>query len=221
MSDNGEEEQKTYSGQFTGKGHGVYIIIECLRGNTAPIITANLYEVKYAHMMQWTIAQWLDGSNDFREGDQWKTMHTLVAPLPLDNASIAIVSTLIDEDRWMMVWEMEGHQVSMFGGAYGDARMPNWPHWQRIPLPGIPTTGLRRDKGGRSSGILKTMVMASIEKIWYRYYRHFCCQVVVPIFWKWLIEFDRLSILEKKLIETKIARKKSIIDNSKKNGTII
>ncbi len=35
----------------------------------------------------------------------------------------------------------------MFGGAYGDARMPNWPHWHRTPLPGIITTGLRRDPG--------------------------------------------------------------------------
>ncbi len=33
----------------------------------------------------------------------------------------------------------------MFGEAYGDARMPNWPHWHRTPLPGITTTALRRD----------------------------------------------------------------------------
>ncbi len=33
--------------------------------------------------------------------------------------------------------------ISMFGGAYGDARMPNWPHWHRTLLPGIATTGLR------------------------------------------------------------------------------
>ncbi len=32
----------------------------------------------------------------------------------------------------------------MFGGAYGNAHMPNWPHWHRTPLPGIFTTGLRR-----------------------------------------------------------------------------
>ncbi len=36
----------------------------------------------------------------------------------------------------------------MFGGAYGDARMPNWLHWHRTPLPGIATTGLCWDKGG-------------------------------------------------------------------------
>ncbi len=41
-----------------------------------------------------------------------------------------------------------GASISMFGGAYGDARMPNWPHWHRTPLPRIATTGLRRDKGG-------------------------------------------------------------------------
>ncbi len=40
----------------------------------------------------------------------------------------------------------------MFGGAYGDARMPNWPHWHRTHLPGIATTGLRRDKGGNALG---------------------------------------------------------------------
>ncbi len=34
----------------------------------------------------------------------------------------------------------------MFGGAYGNARMANWPHWHRTPLPRIATTGLRRDK---------------------------------------------------------------------------
>ncbi len=40
----------------------------------------------------------------------------------------------------------------MFGGAYGDARMPNWPHRHRTPLPGIATTGLRRDKEGNVVG---------------------------------------------------------------------
>ncbi len=37
---------------------------------------------------------------------------------------------------------------SMFGGVYGDAHMPNWPQRHRTPLPGIATSGLRRDKGG-------------------------------------------------------------------------
>ncbi len=40
----------------------------------------------------------------------------------------------------------------MFGGAYGDARMPNWPHRHCTPLPGIATTGLRLDKGGNALG---------------------------------------------------------------------
>ncbi len=34
----------------------------------------------------------------------------------------------------------------MFGEAYGDACMPNWPHWYRTPLPRIATMGLRWDK---------------------------------------------------------------------------
>ncbi len=42
------------------------------------------------------------------------------------------------------------HDISMFCGAYGDARMPNWPHRHRTPLPRIATTGLCRDKGGIS-----------------------------------------------------------------------
>ncbi len=43
----------------------------------------------------------------------------------------------------------------MFGGVYGDARMPNWPHWHCTPLPGIATMGLRRDKGGLLALIAK------------------------------------------------------------------
>ncbi len=35
----------------------------------------------------------------------------------------------------------------MFGGAYDDARMPNWPHGHRTPLPKIATTVLCRYKG--------------------------------------------------------------------------
>ncbi len=45
------------------------------------------------------------------------------------------------------IWEVKLNLVSMFGVAYGDARIPNWPHLHRTPLPGISTTGLRRDKG--------------------------------------------------------------------------
>ncbi len=40
----------------------------------------------------------------------------------------------------------------MFGGVYGDARMPNWPHWHHTPLPGIATMSLRRDKGENALG---------------------------------------------------------------------
>ncbi len=37
---------------------------------------------------------------------------------------------------------------SMFGGAYGHANMPNWPHRHRTPSPRIATLGLCCDKGG-------------------------------------------------------------------------
>ncbi len=51
--------------------------------------------------------------------------------------------------RHVAIWRT----CSMFGGGpYGDAHMPNWPHWHRTPLPGIATTGLRRDKGGSTLG---------------------------------------------------------------------
>ncbi len=36
----------------------------------------------------------------------------------------------------------------LLGGAYGDARMPNWPHSHHIPLPGIASLDLHRNKGG-------------------------------------------------------------------------
>ncbi len=40
-------------------------------------------------------------------------------------------------------------KVSMFGGAYGDARMPNWPHWHRAPpCPGSPLRACFETKGG-------------------------------------------------------------------------
>ncbi len=41
----------------------------------------------------------------------------------------------------------------MFGGVYGDVRMPNWPHRHRTPLPGIATLGLPRDKGEIKKGV--------------------------------------------------------------------
>ncbi len=37
----------------------------------------------------------------------------------------------------------------MFGGAYADARLPNWHHRHRTPLLGIASSGLRQNKGGR------------------------------------------------------------------------
>ncbi len=45
----------------------------------------------------------------------------------------------------------------MFGGAYDDARMLNWPHWHRTPLPGIAITDLHWDKAG--GGVWKKIVI--------------------------------------------------------------
>ncbi len=40
------------------------------------------------------------------------------------------------------------HRTWSISEAYGDARMPNWPHRHRTHLPGIASPGLRRNKGG-------------------------------------------------------------------------
>ncbi len=37
----------------------------------------------------------------------------------------------------------------MFGGAYGNARMPNWLHWHRTPCPGLPQWACIETKGER------------------------------------------------------------------------
>ncbi len=54
----------------------------------------------------------------------------------------------------------------MFGGVYGDAHMPNWPHWHRTPLPKIATTGLLRDKGGNAlwAGNLSALISPLLLK---------------------------------------------------------
>ncbi len=61
--------------------------------------------MKYATMMQGTVAQWLDGSRFqevriLMEDDVYTTI--------IDNTLIAVVSILLDEDRQMMVRKMEG-----------------------------------------------------------------------------------------------------------------
>ncbi len=53
-----------------------------------------------------------------------------------------------DEAWYTLVDKITNLCLLMFSRAYGDARMPNWPHRHRTPLPGIATSGLRRDNGG-------------------------------------------------------------------------
>ncbi len=62
----------------------------------------------------------------------WPCNLTLESSHPYKNWNIS----------WFEVGKYLAQSWSMFGGAYGDARMPNWPHWHRTPLPGIATTGL-------------------------------------------------------------------------------
>ncbi len=66
----------------------------------------------------------------------------------------------------------------MFGGAYGDARMPNWLHLHRTPLPGIATMGLRRANGGNTLGqatFLPHFSSATQVCGW--------CDYTLPLFW--------------------------------------
>ncbi len=60
--------------------------------------------------------------------------------------------TLHRTKKWINFFN--GKWGLMFGGAYGDARMPNWPHWHCTPLPGIATTGLCRDNGKWGTNIV-------------------------------------------------------------------
>ncbi len=54
--------------------------------------------------------------------------------------------------------------------AYGDARKPNWPRWHRIPLPGIATTGLRRDGLRGLHQIVFTRTAVSFRRIIVRWH---------------------------------------------------
>ncbi len=82
MSDS-DEDQKLIQVTLQKKKQYGYIKIECSRSNTVPIITALIY-VKHAAMMQRTIAQRLNGSNDYRKvEDRWKMIRALVTPLSL------------------------------------------------------------------------------------------------------------------------------------------
>ncbi len=86
----------------------------------------------------------------------------------------------------------------MFGGAYGGARMPNWPHWHRTPLPGIATTGLLRDKGGNLKGMwnnltgicgkskaVKENLFEKVEKVWGKLEGAFTRGILPSIFHNW------------------------------------
>ncbi len=41
---------------------------------------------------------------------------------------------------------MKNNHISLFGGVYGDAGIPNWTRSHRTPLLGIASLGLRRNK---------------------------------------------------------------------------
>ncbi len=73
-------------------------------------------------------------------------------------------------------------RISMFGGAYVDACMPNWPHWHRTPLPGIATTGLCPDKGGNPSYMWWKLKMVRLVRKWYQSFVLCLCWLAVWFF---------------------------------------
>ncbi len=85
----------------------MYIKIECLRGNTVPIITANLCEAcSHDAMNHRTVTRWFKWfqkerrliEDDARTGRPFNTT---------DNTSIVIAYTLLDKNRQMMTRKMQ------------------------------------------------------------------------------------------------------------------
>ncbi len=82
--------------------------ISKLNGNTVPIITANLREAcSHDAVNHSTVSRWFKPFQEVRRStkDNARTSHPSTT---IDNILIAIMSTLLDEDRQMMVWEIEG-----------------------------------------------------------------------------------------------------------------
>ncbi len=107
MSDSGKEDQETYSAAIMKKVQQTHIRIKCLQCNTVPIITANLHEAcNHDGVNCSTAAGWF---KQFQEGRRFTKddAHTSCPYNTIDCTSIAIVSTLLYEDRQMMVQEME------------------------------------------------------------------------------------------------------------------
>ncbi len=107
MPDSGEEYQETYSACVIKKEQRAYIKIKCLRGNTVPIITANLRETcSYDAVNCSTVARWFKWFQEGKrsmEDDAW-TGHLFTT---IDNTWVAIVPTLLDNNTQMAVGEME------------------------------------------------------------------------------------------------------------------
>ncbi len=102
MYDSGRKDQETYSGSVTKKEQWVNIKIECLRGYTVPIITANLHEACSYDATSCTVARWFklfQEGGKLTEDDVRTCCHSTI----IDNISITIVSILPNEDWWLTV----------------------------------------------------------------------------------------------------------------------
>ncbi len=107
MAGNDEEDQRTYSPCVTKKKNND-IEIKCLRGNTVPIIITNLCEACSNDAVNCsTVARWFQWFQEGR-GSMEDNVRTGRPSTTTDNTLIVIEFTLIDEDRQMMVREMEG-----------------------------------------------------------------------------------------------------------------
>ncbi len=81
MSDSGEEDQRNYSGHIMKKEQWAYIKIECLRGNTMPIIIPNLREACSHDAVNCSpVVRWF---KQLQYGRSVEDNLRLVVPLPL------------------------------------------------------------------------------------------------------------------------------------------
>ncbi len=107
ISDGGEEDQKTYSGHVMKKEQQRYIKIESFRGNTVLIIiTANLCETWSHDAVNCSAVAWWFKQFQERRRLMEDDAHHDCTSAAIDNTVIAIVSMLLNEDRWMMLREI-------------------------------------------------------------------------------------------------------------------
>ncbi len=103
MSDSGKEDQETYSSYGFEREQRKYIKIKCFRGNTMPIITANLREAcRHDAVNCSTMARWF---KQFQEGRRLMENDACTGcpSTAIDKNLIVIMFTVLNKDRQMML----------------------------------------------------------------------------------------------------------------------